>query len=357
VSQLPAETCSIGAPLLLAIRDGKLQEYMQTHPFLDGPDERLNRACLTALRSNLRPRRLSGTAAYAKPLETERLLPSKEVLSRVDELLHAVDAAPGFRQHLVGDYGWKIQFVPEHSKKILAVGHHTGHELLFLRAAAPQAEIYAIDWVDRTDPRILDLVGAKVFDGSLLHELQNFKEEFDLIFSNHVLEHMYDPDLAIKILAACLTPGGRFLCGLPLDGSPGDVFEEDWRRWARDANLRRVDMGHIDPGHPWKTSVTDIMATFGQAGMRDVQVFCRPNHLTREIALSIESLRRYRKHGRMLNKLLFGPLRTLIHITFRDSPPPFLLKCLFALERRTWFGSNRFKNAQSLEVVAFCTKP
>ena len=330
---------------------------MQTYPFLDGPDEALNRDCLAALRANLRPRPQS-VHFEATPLEPERLLPSEVVLSRLDNLFRAVALTVGVQKHLLGDYAWKIQFVPESSKKILAVGYHTGHELLFLRAAAPRAEIFAIDWLDRSDPKIIELVKAKTFNGNLLYELQKFRGEFDVVFSNHVLEHMYDPDRAIAILFDCLATGGSFLCGLPLDGSRGDVYEGDWLRCDLDTgNLRRVDMGHIDPGHPWKTSVADLAATFGRIGLTDIQVFCRPNHLTRDAELSLAELKSFRSRGRTLNRIFFGPLRTLIHSLFHDSPPPFLLKCLFALERRIWFGSNRFKNAQSLEVVAFCRKP
>ena len=329
---------------------------MQTYPFLDGPDESLNRECVAVLRANLRLR--SQGVEKATPLPPDRLLPSKAVLSRLDDLFRGTTLTAQERSELVIDFAWKVQFVPEASRKILAVGHHTGYELLFLRAAAPAAEIFAIDWLERSDPKIVALVEAKTFAGNFLSELQRFKGQFDLVFSNHVLEHMYDPDRAICVLFESLAHQGVFLCGIPLDGSHGDVYEEFWNQYASNtAKLRRVDMGHIDVGHPWKTSVSDIITTLETAGLTGAQVYCRPNHLTRgKPEFARDELMRYRRRGIRLNWLVFGPLRTLLHALFADFCPPILLKGLFALERRVWFGSNRFKNAQSYEVVAVAHK-
>ena len=186
-----------GTPLLLAVHDDQLQAHMQTYPFLDGPDESLNRACLAAVRSNLQTR---GSDISKEPVALQRLLPTEAVLARLDVLFQAANIPPNEKSRLIDDYAWKVQFIPEATHKALAVGHHFGHELLFIRAAAPNAEIYAIDWHERTYSNIVDLVKAKVFHGNILYVLENFDTDFDLVFSNHVLEHMYDPDRAVRIL-------------------------------------------------------------------------------------------------------------------------------------------------------------
>ena len=348
---------SSGLALLLAVPEDRLRIHMQTFPFLNAPDENLNRECLRVLRENIRLR--SGGSREAQPLGADSLLPSGPVLARLDNLFRQTELTKEECSYLVTDFAWKIQFVPETARTILAVGHHTGYELLFLRAAAPNAEIFAIDWVENSDKKITSLVGAKLVTGDFLTELKKFKGQFDVVFSNHVLEHMYDPDHAVRVMFELLADGGLILCGMPLDGNSGDAYQAFWAgHFLKGKQLRRVDMGHIDVGHPWKTSVFDLAATIEGAGFTNVEIYCRPNHLTRgRPTFASAELARYRQRGLGLNRLFFGPLRELIHLLFGDSCPPGVLKALFALERRVWFGSNRFKNAQSLEVVAMAVKP
>ena len=169
---------------------------------------------------------------------------------------------------------------------------------------------------------------------------------------------MYQPDDAIDLLARCLVAGGVFLSALPLDGSADNTYARNYRCFgARPEELRRVDMGYLDPGHPWKTTIADVYHTLGRAGLVDIKLFRRSDHNRVDITISEAEIGRYRAWGRCLNLLTFGPFRSLVHALFHDHPPRLLLKILFGLERRTWFGSNPFKNAQSPEILVTAIKP
>ena len=53
---------------------------------------------------------------------------------------------------------------------------------------------------------------------------------YDVVLSNHVLEHVRDPSSTLERLRRCIKPGGLFVTKLPID----DFREGLQRRWSRD---------------------------------------------------------------------------------------------------------------------------
>ena len=55
--------------------------------------------------------------------------------------------------------------------------------------------------------------------------------------------------------------------------------------------------------------------------------------------------------GLFLNRALFGTARGVLKRVFPADVPPLLLKTVFGIEHRVWFGSNRLKNECSVECL------
>src|SRR5262249_8248532 len=72
-------------------------------------------------------------------------------------------------------------------------------------------------------------------------------ESFDAVFCNHVLEHLYEPELTLRLLLRCLKPNGSLIAGLPMEGCPDGVFAGDMRRIASNpCALHPLDIGILD---------------------------------------------------------------------------------------------------------------
>ena len=169
------------AAMLIAVADHRLQKYMQTYPFLDGPDEALNLECFREIRSHFRARALEAPVE-AISLGLEQTTLGSEVLSRLREMLQQIGISAEEQGKLIQKLAWKVRDVPAAARRILVLGHGGGYELLFLRAVAPQAEIYTIDWVDATDPKIRELVKPKIAFGNFWNEIKAAKGGFDVFF-------------------------------------------------------------------------------------------------------------------------------------------------------------------------------
>jgi len=140
------------------------------------------------------------------------------------------------------------------------------------------------------------------------------------------------------------------MAALPLDGD-GACFEETLGRLQGRLPLDWTCFGSIDLGHPWKTTPGDLRETLLNAGFTGVRLVQRDQHLTVFLPLGQAGLTAFRKRCRALRAIFLEPIRKLLSFLFGRRPPYVVKRMLFAVESRIWFGGNRFKNAESPEVL------
>ncbi len=199
--------------------------------------------------------------------------------------------------------------------------------------------------------------------GGVTYEIANFVDtvatesrQYDAIFSNHVIEHLFNPDETLRQLRQWLAPGGVLVSALPLDADPDRPFVGEMLQLiSKRESVSLLELDRIDLGHPWKTNLADLLHTLGAAGYVDVKMFERPDHLSRLCPGDRDEIQQRRKTGEILCRAVFGPLRALLRLV--PGAPFWTRKLQFALESRVWFGHHRLKNLLAPEVLLVAYRP
>jgi SAM-dependent methyltransferase len=246
----------------------------------------------------------------------------------------------------LGYLAWKIERLPKWTKNILSIGCGGGTELVLLRARFPDARITALDYTTYVQggKQALDLLNVEFIEGDIFETVRNLRSRgacFDLIFSNHVIEHFYEPDEQIASLALLLSAGGMFAAGVPLDAYPlADLLAKTSQA---PGSIHPLDMNWLDVRHPWKTNESDLAETFINAGLGEVTIYRRENRASRTIPISLDGCRRRERRGRRIYAFSLQPLIAVAKVIFGPTPPRRLARLLFAVDRRLWFGRYRLK--------------
>ncbi len=333
--------------LVLVFPDVEQQVYLQSYPFLNGPRRDLNEALLARLPLAISVRNpASGCQVERHCAQELRLRPPVE--ERARSLLDSIGVPDRRIAGLMDRFAWKVSEIPADTRAILDIGCGDGIELAFLHAAAPDARITAIDWHDGLMAGIKNMSAVHFKALNILDYLEATTERFDLIFSNHVIEHMYDPDRVCALLQRCLAPGGTLLMALPLDGLVGSL----WRVLANPKAFESpLGLGEFDLGHAWKTTPSDVRGTLLSAGFGSVRLVQRQGMLNAATAGEETELVRFEARGAALYNIVFGALRRAIGMVFGHRPPSWVVSLVYALERRVWFGGNNLKNTVAPEVL------
>ena len=345
----------------LSIKDSAMRAYLQRYPFVLGPDSTMNARCTEEIRQQfaLRPNS-NGLATVGGKSTTVRLSPeqanlSENVLSRLQTLMDQAGVHNERRSSVIEDFGWEAKLTPSGPKDVLVIGCGDGIELLFLRAVLPDANLTAVDYGDHLTQALKQTTQVQFHAGDMTTILGSFTEKFDLVFSNHTLEHMYMPDEIIAVLSGLLRENGTLVSTLPMDAAEGSPFLDKLTGIAKEKNVHPVDLVYLDTGHPWKTNPSDLRQTFQAAGFRNVELYQRAEHLPRWFAGSEKQLQSRRDLDLKLHALFFGMPRTVIKALF-SRPPVILVRLLLAAERRVWFGANKVKNLYTEEVCVIAHK-
>lgn len=133
-----------------------------------------------------------------------------------------------------------LDFVFEHidpqyiqqAKKILEVG--TGKGLLLKRLQErlitnhPGFNLYAVEPNKKSEPFLKENVKDAKISISLLENAPFFKEDFDIILSHGVLEHVGDPVHFLQSIRACMQDKTLLYIGVPnFDLNPTDIITYD----------------------------------------------------------------------------------------------------------------------------------
>ena len=112
--------------------------------------------------------------------------------------------------------------------KLLEIGCASGGRLLSLRRLGWQ-QLHGIELVPAAAERAR-AEGFSVISGQVEDTLSHYPdEEFDVIISSMVLEHLYDPFQAVEMVAKKLKPGGQFIFSTVVrDGLDSRIFRDYW---------------------------------------------------------------------------------------------------------------------------------
>ncbi len=103
------------------------------------------------------------------------------------------------------------QFHPLAINKLLVVGCGSGLEAAILAQRLP-AEVSGVDLKNEFDPEAAKIATLQTGDATALAFAG---ETFDFIFSYHALEHIEEPEKALREMQRVLKPGGGFWIGTP----------------------------------------------------------------------------------------------------------------------------------------------
>jgi SAM-dependent methyltransferase len=349
------ETLMAGEPqgILIRITDPNLQVYLQKYPFASGPDPETNNHCRHAISRSIETRQ-AGLPGGVISLKEDEIKWSFEESSRLETMMEKVGIDGSERQILIEEYKWKVAFIPRNIKRVLVIGCGSGEELLFVHSVCPSASITAIDLRDILKPEIKKLLKVDFICGNIYDLHDNLSSSFDLIFSNHTFEHMYDP---YGMLSFCAQVPSSFVAALPMDMARDAVFSKIILNFALDpAKIHPLDFIKIDAGHPWKTNETDLRTTLTAAGFTDIKLYARYDHISRTFTGGRKKFKVQKYIGYLLNRLILGTMRSVMKIIFPKAMPEMLVRLFFSFENRLWFGSNRLKNTFAPEVLIIADK-
>jgi len=333
-----------------------MQAYLQRYPFAAGPESEMNRLGLETVSAGVRSRRAERRVISVLLKTEEAGLPAEET-ARAVALMDAIGVAKEKEAIHLDDFGWEANLLPQDAKNVLVIGCGNGVELIFLRAVLPEARITAMDYYKKLLPGLQEAVGVTFFEGDVGKLLPELEREYDLVFSNHTMEHLYAPNATLKTLAGLLVVGGHIVSVMPMVGMEGTPFLEEVRRYTDrlagdpNAKIHPLELVYFDPGHPWKTNPDDIAATLRDSGFGDVQIYQRENHRSRPLQLSPEEYVSRRRRMTRLNRVFLGVPRRLLMWMFPRKVPAKLPVLFYALERRLPIGTNLVMNNFSEEAL------
>ncbi len=118
--------------------------------------------------------------------------------------------------------------------RLLDVGCSTGW---FLKAA--QAHGFVVSGIELSSyatQKANRLLGAEIVRDVLFENAPFGESEFDIIYSNQVIEHAVDPSAFVAMAARCLKPNGLLVLGTPnIDSIPARKLGGNW------GNMRKPD--------------------------------------------------------------------------------------------------------------------
>jgi SAM-dependent methyltransferase len=330
---------------------------LQKHPFLNGNDPVFRKTVLDLAGHSIVIRNSYSDVEITR-LNQQDVVWWTDEEERVKRTLKNKGLTDRLVDETWDDLAWKMRFVPPDAKRILSIGCGGGAELFFLRLRSPNATIQAVDWTDTLAPAFRDVAGV-AFSVQNLTSMQDFPgRDFDVIFSSHVIEHMYAPDARISEIRKLLVPGGVFVSALPLDGQGNVAFKDSILKIARSRQkVGATDAFIIDFGHPWKTNFSDLNQTLHAAGVVDVDFFQREWCLTRNLTYSDEERQKKLAAAMFLHGAIIRPAQNAVKALFGLYPPFIITRAFQALERRISFGSDKIRHDCSMETAFVARNP
>lgn len=340
--------------LLIALTNHTHQYTVQTDPFLTRCSKQTAAEILEAVKASitLREPTTSAVVQFIEPadLRGDSAVEGMEAAAvEFERLLQRSGVEGRAARHAFNDLHWKMLAVPPRSSNILSFGCGGGLELLALRARCKPAQISAIDWIASVSDEVLKNSRASFEACEILKKISNLEMQHDLVFSNHVLEHMFNIDEVLRHLHNALKPGGYLVSAMPLDATSKDLFVNDLLKAQREpSRIRHLNLPYFDLGHPWKSNWSDLYESLSRVGFVDIMLYQQHNKRTRFLEGGDEALASFRRSARSRVKARNTVTAAVTSITRETGT---VLRPIFALERRLNISPNTVKNWQTEEVL------
>ncbi len=134
--------------------------------------------------------------------------------------------------------------------RLLEVGCGYGH---LLHRFSDRYEVVAVDVSRHAVARTRDVLGVLGVVCADVQSLLPFRKPFDLVLAINVLEHVADPEAAVRSIATALAPGGLCLLHMPTISGPITRFVY---RFTYDK----------DPTHVYRPSGAEVRKLFERCG-------------------------------------------------------------------------------------------
>jgi SAM-dependent methyltransferase len=135
--------------------------------------------------------------------------------------------------------------------RLLEIGTGSGYFLAFIHAEFPAAVLHGIEY----DPRLLHVTQSRApYAHCINGNAESFDfgdEQFDVIVSFQVIEHLYSPAMMLASVRKHLKPNGIFIVTTPnLDGLGARMMGERWHGF-------REDHVSLKGYNQWKSLIED----------------------------------------------------------------------------------------------------
>jgi SAM-dependent methyltransferase len=344
--------------------DPSIASYLQQHGYVDGPDLHVNERLRLELKGLTALRVATSAEVPCEALRGHpRELLSTEDWRRLEALGRSLQLSEEHWRGIGYYFGWKLRNAVGlvQPKRVLSFGSSTGSELVAIKALFPEARLVAIDLnlnIESGWHGPLDIEAAH--RAPLEDVAPALAGQFDLIFSNHTLEHLANPEQTLRTLRSLLTPGGVLVSAVPLDWAPGSPAKAAIEALRADLPVHAIEFGDLALAHLWKTSPRDVHDTLARAGFSAIRLFQRvdyPSAWRNHKPMHRTLLNLRGGLGRILNRATVVPARSLLQRVLPRARPTALTSFYLRAEQHLWFGNVQLHNTLVGELAFVAQNP
>ncbi len=326
-----------------------LQENVQSYPFINSKDKNINTEVINDLKSDkLEIRELSFDPGKSiinwDNKEAQKNFIYKFFEDKIKTLQLEKIISKETIKHAILRFGWKFEKINFNKKTILSLGSGDGIELFFLRLKFPESKIYAVDWTNNIDSKILSGLEVNFEKENIYDYLKKKENTFDFIYSSYLLEHSYNVNFLLTLINKSLVSDGILASNLPLISFFGTPYYNFLKKSLVDKNINQIDGGLIDLGHPWKTNEYDLYKTLENSGFKEINIYGNAYQVVPHTRITMHEFIRSANLRFKLNIFFIKPFKSIINKLFGNNINYWILKIFFRVIRELPIGDNRIAN-------------
>lgn len=327
----------------------KLQNEIQSYPFLNSKNKKINLDIINYLKSdelkfnkiNIKNRKSKINWIDFKKKKSQNY---KEFSKYVEKYKLNNFLNNKILKKAYKNFSWKFERIEGNKNTILSLGCGDGKELIFLRLKFPQAKIYAVDWTDNVNPKILSNLNINFNKDNIYNYLNKKKNFFDLIYSSYVLEHSYSVSELFNLIYESLLKEGLIYSNLPLLSFPDTEYYNFLKKTLIDKKIKQIDGGLIDLGHPWKTNEYDLYDTLDNHKFKDIKIYGNQNQVAPNSSVNFDQFIEKIKLRFVLNRIFLNPIKLIINFLFKNQINYNVLRFYYRLSRNLSISDNNLAN-------------
>ena len=326
-----------------------LQENVQKSPFINSKDKNVNAEVINNLKSDkLEIRELNFDPSKSiinwgnEELQKDFLYKFFENKIKMTQLEKIISKKT--IKHAILRFSWKFEKINFNKKTILSLGSGDGIELFFLRLKFPESKIYAVDWTNNIDSKILSGLEVNFEKDNIYDYLKKKENTFDFIYSSYVLEHSYNVNFLLTLINKSLVLDGILASNLPLISFFGTPYYNFLKKSFINKNIKQIDGGLIDLGHPWKTNEYDLYKTLENNGFKEINIYGNTNSVVPHTRITMDEFIRSANLRFRLNNFFIKPFKSIINKLFGNNINYWILKIFHRITRSWPIGDSQIAN-------------